>query len=495
MPTQEIPLTAELGQCPEAIQVIIGDIIKEVRGTTRGRRNFSLEFSAMRAVANSLSLDPTDPRNRGAITTEQINGIETQVRAAIQASYDLTHKRKKKPTEPSTDAPLEPNPQPNATTATAPEPGQISPQSIMAGLSEETIAQLDGEHLQQLIKDLKKTRENLQRVIDVVRTECAKKRPQETNVTVEQALTHPEQVRNCFTFRNLVVDQDLAIEQQITLLKSGIKLAKEEEMIRGAMGMLIRLGIVYERNGKFVEAIEAFEEVLRLQAENHHQKPEDIEKTVVKIIRLRSAAKTTTKTNNVMAPKELEVTLPTPKTAENTLKACHNLATSRKFDEGEAMADMAIRYFTADDRFEMQKIGFQATKVILAKPSTIRSLQIKQLIAASFTLERAGELELAKRCLEELLTRTVSPRARQTSTERINKISAELSAQKRPQQPVAKLVAPSNQPQAPVSAPTVPASVPASAPISTPATPPKQEKPRERSQAERARQREYGRTT
>ena len=85
MPTQEIPLTAELEQCPEAIQVIIGDIIKEVRGTTRGRRNFSLEFSAMKTVASETGLDPTRPENHEAITAQQIEGIRTQVKTAVQA--------------------------------------------------------------------------------------------------------------------------------------------------------------------------------------------------------------------------------------------------------------------------------------------------------------------------------------------------------------------------------------------------------------------------
>lgn len=516
MPIQEtslaLALTAELEQCPENVQYLIREIVMQVRGTTRGRRNPNLELAAMKAVADETGLDPTREENKEALTDEKIEGIRGQINSAVQASYDLTHRKKKRAAEPSADAPTELPPQPGTAdavtaiaapqpeppqpdTATKPQPEPLTPaepeqalsQLILAELikttepDEATIAKitsaiekLDREQLQQLIKDLKKTRKNLQKVIDAVRDGCAKKRPLETNITAEQALAHPEQVKDCLTFRNLVANsQGLTAEQQIALLKSGIKLAKEEEIISATISMLIKLGVIYRRNGRSNEALETFEEVLRLQAENHHQKPEDIERTVAVIIELRSTAEATSAT----PPEKLEVTFPTPRTAENVLRTCHDLATNRKFDEGEAMADMAMRHSTTDDKFEMQKIGFQATKLILAKPSIISSLQTRQLIAASFTLERAKELELAIKCLRELLTRNISPRARETSTGRIAKISAELDAQRRSQ----------SQPAAQPAAVPAPAPVPAPTPATTPATPPQPEKPREKSQAEIAR--------
>jgi hypothetical protein len=512
----------------------------------------------MRAIAQETSLDPTKPENAEALTGKNVEGIRNQIKSAVQASYDLTHRKKKKEPaiqEPAASAPehtqqpepsptpeqqpdqdpgqdsspapdtklsltttvlikileaaenqkdpqilqligenpdkeelrgliatlterrqqysatstalskalkiikstfpgtvpatpsQEPDPSPPPQSATEPpakakpeqEPFQSILESLISGkeLDKETIANLDREALQELIVKLRHAKERLQSATDATKDVYKEKGPQETHITVEQALANPEQVKDCYTFRNLVANNELLpAEQQIALLKSGIDLAKRKENPAAAIGMLIRLSTVYEKAGRIGEAIDTHEEVFILQVRAGNQRPENVKETLHVIMELnRNRTLKGDRTNHQETSRQppTEVRFPTPATPGNILRACHDLARAGKFDEGEAMANKAMVYLSMDDRFGMQKIGFQTAKIIIANPSTIKSLQTRQLIAANHTLERAGELELAIKCLEELLTRSISSHSRENCTARVEKIRKELEAQGKPQ--------------------------------------------------------------
>lgn len=523
-PRIEIPATAILEHCPDNVQFFIEDIVREVKN--RGGRNFNYEFSAMKAVAESLGLDPTKPENAEALTIERINGIRAQVKAAVQVSYDLTHKKKKKalpvksPQEPEDP---QPQPQPEEPVPELSTQPNAEPTTSEELPDEATIANLDRKALQELITKLRHKKEKLQETIDFAKNAYKRKGPQETHITAEQALANPEQIKDCYTFRDLAANTPgLTVEQQIALLNSGINLAKKEEVFVAAIEMLARLASIYKMGGKLEKALGTHEEILCLQAKIGNQYPGNVRRNISAIIELsnRISNRISNRTTNAQKPERRplpEVEFPTPATPENVLRACHDLATTKKFDEGEAMATKATERFITDDRFKMQKIGFQTAGMILAKPSIIPGLRTEQLIAASYTLERAGESELAIKCLKELLARNISPRARETCERRMSKISTELAAQRRPQsQPAAQpaavpVPAPAPTP-APAPMPTTapaptpepepkPAQAPAPAPAPEPApvpaptfaspstsataqTPKKSEEPREKSQAE-----------
>jgi len=506
-----IPPAAELEQCPEAIQLLVGEIVREVRGTTRGRRNFNLEFSAMRAIAKETGLDPTNPSNAEALATTNIEGIRAQVQAAVSTSYELTRKKsvkaapEPKPEPAPTSEPAAPAPEP----APTPEPTPDDPTTPNPPLTQtkipieiynaaetgntQEILRLIGENpeegfLRQLMDTLRERFEGTSRRRKTLKTVMTaiehffkgKTRSIQEDISPDEAIAHPEQVKSPFTFLRLASHHS-APGKKVELLTIGIDRSTKEGKMGLVRDMLQAKARIHKQNNQPEKVIETLERLLRLQSEEPFQHKDGIRETVLKIEKLKSSGENTRRIKTLQEQlkvfqtedlvkalttaieilllqertgadpfdlarthREIEAiqetlrttapnpnpqqekptssapqTLVIPNTIREVFGKCHAIIKEGRLEEALIFVEAAKKVFQDGD-LDNRGLGISTAMGIMENPLTIEFMGKQELLTASHVFEKMREYESAIKCLERLQKMDISANSRRINGERID---------------------------------------------------------------------------
>lgn len=536
----------QLVRCPAELRQMIYEEIVKARRTTRGRRSTKAESLAIRTAAETLNLDPLNPDNHVEITLK-LRGSPEEVRAAIRIKIEEFYATKRQATIAETETPTsaapvaepepepEPEPQSSEDSATPPLSHALLARiaDAIANNKDPNILELVGENpeideLEKALTVLEAKRDQsyaaakaIARAIIAIKNKFPSIRKPTENISVDEALEHPEQVEDYRTFRRLATTTiGLPIEKYIKLLQLGIEATRKEGRPSETLGMLIKLATAYKNNRRYEEALQTFEEILRFQAKESDQAPEGIKETVKNIAMMKNLIKygeeisrleddikhfqvcgdfqkaleaaeqllnlqeqaglsefekerTRATINELkkLMPRDGGFIDPTGLNMQSIFREYRRLCGTGDLRTTLAFIEKASTINPGEQELENYKAGLELALEILENPTVAENAIPQELFLASFPLEKSGNRGLAINCLEITLKKPgLHPYSRNKITNRLQELIKRRSGTTPP------ATATSPTPTAPASAEPVTSPTPTEPAFAPTPPPPEPEK-------------------
>lgn len=491
--TFEIPASARLEDCPASLQLAIREIIKQVRGTMKGRRNLGLESVAMNIAANYLGMDPTRTENHEAVIQKFPEGDAAQIIQDIHAELVRTgaYKPKKTSTIQPAPATVEPSapvesPKPVEPPVSAEPPTPVIPPATVEPIIPATpppVPSAPAESGRDPLTAIIQFRANIARrysgsrtippaeldsiIIDALINEppISAEKPEDTVTRLIQLLAQRLRLKASML---QVIAEDLAPEDQPDLsdippieacnledlqrLEAELEAPRTKNSPKRTKAILETLSICYFKKGSKpknplknpAKAILYTKLLLEFQAKYPDQNPEDL---VIDVQRLDSAEHSLKDQKRTYQPPDQISPASRPAQAQEKYEfdpekpiesyttgaeahlACIAIAATGDFQKGLELAEDLSSRFSDYHILTNHIIGFKTAMEILENPSTISSLRIREAYATSFILEYAGMITLAIQCLQKVIARNTYPEKEYANANRLKQLQGRLTTE------------------------------------------------------------------